>query len=34
MKKTVRQFLDDHPDAVSYGKRLLQAIQEEAVRND
>ena len=26
--KTVRQFLADHPEAVAYGKRLLQAIDE------
>jgi hypothetical protein len=29
--KTVRQWLDEHPDAVAYGRRLLQAIKEHRV---
>jgi hypothetical protein len=28
MKTTVREFLADHPEAVAYGKRLKQAIDE------
>jgi hypothetical protein len=28
MKTTVREFLADHPDAVAYGQRLKQAIDE------
>jgi hypothetical protein len=31
MKKTVRQFLDNFPDAVAYGKRLGQAIDQKKI---
>jgi hypothetical protein len=30
-KTTVRQFLADHPEAVAYGKRLKQVIDERKV---
>jgi hypothetical protein len=30
-RKTVREFLDDHPEAVAYSKRIGQAITEKKI---